>query len=183
MKFPFRIALAALIAVGAASGASVVGAPQAAPLVVAPSFELDAAWPKVPAKWKLGNVSSVAVDERDHVWIIQRPQGEGVVPADKKSTVAPPVMEFDAEGNLLQAWGGPGNGYEWPQREHGIHLDYDGNVWVGGNYCPQRNLQNGGDIFVRIILQVEERHRCLKVCIQVAQQLNDISRLQASDSR
>ena len=49
-------------------------------------------------------------------------------------------MEFDAEGNLLQAWGGPGNGYEWPQREHGIHLDYDGNVWVGGNYCPQRNL-------------------------------------------
>jgi len=139
MMFPFRIALAALIAVGAASGASVVGAPQPEPLV-APSFELDAAWPKVPAKWTLGNVSSVAVDERDHVWIIQRPQGEGVVAADKKSTVAPPVMEFDADGNFLQAWGGPGNGYEWPQREHGIHLDYQGNVWLGGNYCPQRNL-------------------------------------------
>jgi hypothetical protein len=106
----------------------------------APTFELDPAWPKVPAKWKLGGASGVAVDEQDHVWILQRPQGEGVVPPDQKSTIAPPVMEFDAAGNYLQGWGGPGNGYEWPQREHGIHVDYKGHVWIGGNYCAGRNF-------------------------------------------
>ena len=28
----------------------------------------------------------------------------------------PPVMEFDAAGNYVQGWGGPGQGYEWPRR-------------------------------------------------------------------
>ena len=44
-----------------------------------------------------------------------------------------PVMEFDADGNLHRHWGGPGQGYEWPQNEHGIFVDKDGNVWVAGN--------------------------------------------------
>jgi len=43
------------------------------------------------------------------------------------------VLAFDPEGNLVKAWGGPGPGYEWPQSNHGIHIDYKGNVWIGGN--------------------------------------------------
>jgi DNA-binding beta-propeller fold protein YncE len=46
---------------------------------------------------------------------------------------APPVLEFDAAGNLLRHWGGPGQGYDWPQSMHGIYIDYKGNVWLGGN--------------------------------------------------
>jgi hypothetical protein len=33
-------------------------------------------------------------------------------PETKCCTAAPPVLEFDAEGNLLRSWGGPGRGYE-----------------------------------------------------------------------
>ena len=75
-----------------------------------PTFQEDTAWLKVPAKWKLGNVASVAVDSRDHVWILHRPR---TLPADQLAMAAPPVVEFDAAGNFVQAWGGGGNGYEW----------------------------------------------------------------------
>ncbi len=53
---------------------------------------------------------------------------------------APAVIGFDPEGNFIRAWGGAGDGYEWPQREHGLHIDHQGFVWVGGNNCPARNL-------------------------------------------
>jgi len=49
---------------------------------------------------------------------------------------APPVVMFDSAGNLLKAWGGAGAGYDWPEREHGIHVDPKGFVWISGNYCP-----------------------------------------------
>src|SRR4051812_35822095 len=67
----------------------------------APVFQLDASWPKVPAKWKLGNVSSVAVDGNDHVWVLHRPLS---LPAAQQAMAAPPVLEFDAAGNFIQAW-------------------------------------------------------------------------------
>ncbi len=43
------------------------------------------------------------------------------------------MLEFDRDGNLVGHWGGPGAGYEWPQANHGITVDYKGNVWIGGN--------------------------------------------------
>jgi DNA-binding beta-propeller fold protein YncE len=42
------------------------------------------------------------------------------------------VLEFDPEGTLVSAWGGPGQGYEWPDLEHGIYVDTRDNVWLGG---------------------------------------------------
>ncbi len=57
--------------------------------------------------------------------------------ADQKTgtccSKAPPVLEFDQAGNLIGHWGGPGQGYEWPESNHGITIDYKGNVWIGGN--------------------------------------------------
>jgi len=100
-----------------------------------PRFELDKSWPHVPEKWKLGFISSVSVDAEDHVWILHRPR---TLPESDAAASAPPVLEFDNAGNFIQAWGGPGTGYEWPEREHGISVDDKGHVWIGGNNYPAR---------------------------------------------
>jgi hypothetical protein len=98
----------------------------------APTFQVDPAWPKaLPNHWIVGAVVGVAVDRRDHVWIVHRPST--LQPNETRSIwrAAPPVIEFDIDGTLLRAWGGPGAGYEWPQLEHGIYVDDDDNVWLG----------------------------------------------------
>ena len=95
-----------------------------------PVFEVDAAWPKpLPNKWAVGPVSGIATDTRDHIWIIHR--GETVKQAG--GVPAPPVIEFDPAGNVVQTWGGPGSGYEWPQQVHGITVDAKDRVWISGN--------------------------------------------------
>jgi len=102
-----------------------------------PTFEVDRAWPKVPAKWKTGDPSSFAVDAQDNVWLLHRPR---TLKPDVAAMAAPPVMVFDTAGNFIKAWGGAGNGYEWPEREHGIHIDSKGSVWISGNNCPTNGL-------------------------------------------
>ncbi|WNV10411.1 hypothetical protein [Tardiphaga sp. 709] len=107
-----------------------------------PRFEVDASWPKpLPNNWILGQVGGITTDKDGHVWVIHRPRsltddekGAALNPPRSKCCVsAPPVLEFDAAGNLLRSWGGPGEGYEWVGREHGIEVSDDGFVWVGGN--------------------------------------------------
>lgn len=107
-----------------------------------PAFKVDPFWPKpLPNDWLLGEVGGMAVDSRDHIWIIQRPGSltEDELGAAQEPPLsicckpAPIVMEFDAEGNYIQGWGSPGEGYEWPVNGHGIFVDYKDNVWIGGN--------------------------------------------------
>jgi hypothetical protein len=102
---------------------------------------VDPFWPKpLPNNWIVGQVSGVHVDSDDHVWIVQRPNSLSDrevaatqdPPGSKCCFPAPPVLEFDQSGNVLRAWGGPGDGYDWPRSEHGIHLA-DGFVWLAGN--------------------------------------------------
>jgi DNA-binding beta-propeller fold protein YncE len=110
--------------------------------VQAPMFEVDPLWPKpLPNHWILGNVIGVSADAQDHIWIIHR--GGTLEPKEVYATAnppaascclpAPPVLEFDQAGNLLNHWGGNGEGYEWPDSNHGITVDYKGYVWIGGN--------------------------------------------------
>jgi len=99
------------------------GAPQP------PVFEVDPAWPSIPNNLVLGEVTSISVDSKDHIWVLHVPQS---VPQAQRANAAPPVLEFDTAGKLLAGWGGPGSGYEWPQREHGIFVDANGFVWLGG---------------------------------------------------
>lgn len=94
-----------------------------------PMFRVEPAWPKFPGQWILAITSSTAIDEQDHLWVLQRPN---TLSAEEKARAAPPVLEFDAEGNFIQAWGGPGPGYDWPSSEHGIYVDPKGFVWIGG---------------------------------------------------
>src|SRR5260370_38858034 len=109
-------------------------------------------WPKpLPNHWLMGNTIGVSVDTKDHIWIIHRqgsleamenyadanPPGgtraKGKVEAEC-CLAAPPVLEFDEAGNLLASWGGKdGDGYVWPNSNHGITVDFKGNVWIGGN--------------------------------------------------
>jgi len=109
--------------------------------VQAPMFEVDPFWPK-PFSGLLGMAIGVWVDDQDYVWIIHRSSAtlhnnekgaELNPPIAECCRGAPPVLAFDPDGNLVRAWGGPGPGYEWPQSNHGIHIDYKGNVWIGGN--------------------------------------------------
>src|SRR3989441_965259 len=114
-----------------------------AEVVQAPVFEVDPLWPKpLPNHWLLGMTIGVWVDEQDHVWIIHRSSAtlnnnekglELNPPTGECCRGAPPVLVFDPAGNLVRHWGGPGPGYEWPESNHGIFVDYKGNVWIGGN--------------------------------------------------
>jgi len=108
--------------------------------VLAPTFQVDPFWPKpLPNHWLLGNVIGIGIDSRDHVYIVHRNDKFAGTELGLKSGVseccqpAPPVIEFDAEGNMVKAWGGPGPGYTWPSSNHGLEVDSKGNIWIGGN--------------------------------------------------
>jgi hypothetical protein len=100
-------------------------------------FTIDASWPKpLPNNWVIGAVSGVAVDGRNHVWIVHRGRAFKQPPGPP----APPVIEFDAQGHLIRAWGGPGSGYEWPAQEHGISVDRRGHVWLTSSGNEDRQI-------------------------------------------
>lgn len=119
----------AVLAAGIVVSLAAAGAQQGSALR-APSFQVDPAWPTIPNNWVLGEVSSISVGPDDHIWVLHRPAS---IPADRRANAAPPVLEFDASGKLLRSWGGPGDAYEWPDREHGIYADEKGFIWIGGN--------------------------------------------------
>ena len=140
MNRTLRATLAAVLLSGVAAASLAAGN---APLPKMPEYRVDMSWPKLPLpnKWAIGELGGLFVDARDHVWIIQRPGT--LLPFEKAAALdpptasccypAPPVIEFDSQGNVVHAWGGPGKSYDWPTSEHGITVDYKGDVWIGGN--------------------------------------------------
>ena len=141
MRLVTRTLLAASIAAALAAGTFTIMDSEAAPAPKAareaPRFEVDPTWPKLPPRYIFGQVSSVSIDEQGHAWVLQRPSS---LRADQKDKAAPPVIEFDEQGNFVQAWGGPGQGFDWPEVEHGIYADPKGNVWIGGNGPTDHHL-------------------------------------------
>lgn len=130
MKLNWMSAFAGLLLVGAAHAADT------------PKFEVDARWPQpLPNNWIMGQASGVAVDGEDNIWVVQRPRSltddekaaSATPPRTRCCVPAPPVMEFDQDGKLLHAWGGNGEGYDWPVSEHGIYIDSKGFIWLAGN--------------------------------------------------
>ncbi len=125
----------------------------------APGYVVDAFWPKqLPNQWLIGQVGGLAVDKHGHIWVNQRPRTltddeMGAVPNPPTRTEprsqccrpAPSIMEFDVDGNLLRAWGGPVDPDKcvapaciWPANEHGMFVDDDDNVWIAGNGATDR---------------------------------------------
>src|SRR5262249_45258989 len=126
----------------AAAIMSPAAAQDAANRPAVPQFQVDASWPKtLPNNWILGQVSGIAVDRFDRIWVVHRPStlterelaAAQNPPAAKCCVAAPPVLVFDQSGNLVKSWGGPGQGYEWPKSEHGIYIDGNDFVWLAGN--------------------------------------------------
>lgn len=132
---------ASIVALGAGQRA-LQGATQGK-AVQAPTFDVDPFWPQpLPNHWVMGSVIGVGVDARDHVFIVHRQQTlnarteviPGLTPASGECCIAaPPVLEFAPDGKLVNSWGGPGEGYTWPESNHGIAIDHKDNVWIGGN--------------------------------------------------
>jgi len=107
--------------------------------VMVPKFEVDPYWPKpLPNHWILGMTIGVGVDAHDNVWIVHRPpsleEKESLLTRNQGEccSAAPDVLEFDPAGNLIRHWS-KAEGHDWPSSNHGITIDSDGNVWLGGN--------------------------------------------------
>lgn len=109
-----------------------------------PAFRVDPFWPKpLPNNWILGQVGGISVDAADNIWVLQRPRsltddekGATLNPPRSKCCVpAPSVLVFNQAGDVVKAWGGPGDnlGYDWPANEHAILVDNKGFVWLSGN--------------------------------------------------
>ena len=141
---------------------------------IPPHFEADPSWlqplppgtsvPELkPTGYGRPSVS-VATDTRDHVWILQVPTPESRK-AEAEGATIPRLFEFDPAGKLLQAWGGPGKGYQWMEApseprlwpsgtpaEHGLFVDHKDNVWVTGNGHVALKFSHEG----RFLLQIGE---------------------------
>lgn len=117
-----------------------------------PRFAYDPTWPQPfpDEAWALGPIGGIAVDSQDHIWVVHRPEiirtnerftAAGATPPKAECCVpAPPVLEFDQAGRLIASWGGPGEGYQWPQTEHGIFVDHKGFVWLAGSGAKDTQL-------------------------------------------
>ena len=123
--------------------------PQAHAQAAAPQYKVDPSWPKqLPNNWIMGQIGGLTVDRENHIWVLQRPKSdtpdelgaEQTPPRSECCVAAPPILEFDAQGNLLRSLGGPGQGYDWPTSEHGITIDKKGNIWIAGNAPVDRQV-------------------------------------------
>ena len=120
----------------------------------APRFQVDPFWPKpLPDNWVTGEVAGTCIDSKDHLFIVNRGfqtgglvSPEGVAGQPMKSKASPPVIEFDRKGNVVNSWGdpaivpttvppGPNDGQNafLPNSVHGCFVDYQDNIWIGGN--------------------------------------------------
>ncbi len=142
-KSIFTLAAVAVVIVALGFGQNALDNDVQAQTKEAPMFEVDPFWPKpLPNQWILGATIGLDVDSRDHVFIIHRRDtfnerteiGAATDPVKADCCIpAPNVLEFDPEGNLVNSWGGPGEGYDWPASNHGITVDHKDNIWIGGN--------------------------------------------------
>jgi len=150
-KFASGVALAAgIVTLGIGQAVLQQQADAQGSSVTAPLYEVDPLWPKpLPNNWLLGWTIGTWVDEQDHVWVIHRGAGglhnnergaELDPPIAECCRTAPPILVYDQDGGLVRSWGGPGEGYEWPQSNHGVHVDYKGNVWIGGNGAKDAHI-------------------------------------------
>ena len=158
MKHSFRLSVTGALAVaGAFALASHAPALLAQGRAAAPSYRVDPLWPQpLPNHWVFGSITGVTVDAQDHLWVVHR--GGDSLEANEKGmmltpptssvccTAAPFVLELDAAGKVVSNFGGPGQGYNWPQSPGSLAVDAKGNVWItaAGLVTPPAGARAGG---------------------------------------
>jgi len=114
----------------------------------APLFRVDPFWPgPLPNRWSMQQVTGLYVDHMDHIWFLNRGNGvegdeiggDGNPPRIECCVRGPEVVEMDQDGNVHNAWGGPGFHPKWPTALQTIIPDREGFVWVGGTR-PQDSI-------------------------------------------
>jgi hypothetical protein len=140
-----------------------------------PRYRVDPSWPKPlpsdatqispttgkPKPWVTADVGGTCVDSRDHVWTVNRAfqatataPNQLVAPETVIAVPSPPVVAYDRHGNVFTAWGNPD---VVPGGIHGCFVDYQDNVWIGGNGdgIIQKYSQDG-----QLLMQIGTRGKC-----------------------
>src|SRR5580765_3428574 len=143
MSTLFKAAACAAVTIAAGTAFSVTSHAQNAP-----RYEADINWPKpLPNRWVLGGLGGLCVDTNDHVLILNR---QDVIAGDLNGgTLAPPMIEFDPEGNVVNSWGDP---KIIDSRLHSCHFDKDGNVWIAS--APSGMVQKYTHDGSKLLLQI-----------------------------
>jgi sugar lactone lactonase YvrE len=143
MSTLFKAAAGAALAIAAGTAISLPTHAQ-----TAPRYEADINWPKpLPNRWVLGGLGGLCVDANDHVLILNR---QDVIAGDLNGgTLAPPMIEFDPEGNVVNSWGDP---KLIDSRLHSCHFDKDGNVWIAA--APSGMVQKYTHDGKQLLLQI-----------------------------
>jgi DNA-binding beta-propeller fold protein YncE len=76
-----------------------------------PTYKVVTGWPEKSSPITLGEVSAVATDASDLVFVFHRAE--------------PPVVVFNREGKYLRSWG-----KGLVKKAHGLRIDRDQNVWI-----------------------------------------------------
>lgn len=128
----------------------------------APHYIVDPAWPQeLPNNWIMAQVGGMCCDSKDQIWVLQRPRtntpdelgAEQNPPQSECCGTTPSVLVFDTAGKLVKSWGGPGYVPHWPKNEHGIYVEKNGDVWIGGNDPTDRHIlkfNNDGKLLLEI---------------------------------
>jgi NHL repeat len=161
----FVVMMTALFGILLGPGGPFAGEAKAAPAAGdVPKFELDPFWPKpLPKLWVTGEIGGTCVDAQDHVFILSR---DNLTPDEQKNAVpAPPVIELDPDGNVVNSWGKQiGRDAEGtailprgaqdvlPKRLHACAVDGEGNLWIGGNQdgIIQKYTHDGSKMLLQI---------------------------------
>ena len=120
-----------------------------------PRYEVDPYWPKpLPNRWVTGAVGGICIDSNDHVFGINRSDITALETTIGK-VAAPPVIEYDGEGNIVRAWGNPA---VLPIAIHGCFVDHEDNLWIAGSGggMVQKWKRDGS----QMLLQIGSRTVC-----------------------
>ena len=117
----------------------------------APRYEADVSWPKpLPDRWVLGGLGGVCVDAQDHVFILNR---QDVIEGDLNGgKLAPPIIEFDPAGNVVNSWGDP---KLLDPRLHSCRVDKDNNIWIAS--APSGMIQKYTHDGSKMLLQIGKK--------------------------
>jgi NHL repeat len=116
-----------------------------------PQYEVDPTWPKpFPDRWVIGGLGGLCLDAQDHVFILNR---QDVLDADLNAgRLAPPIIELDAAGNLINSWGDP---KIIDSRLHSCNFDKDNNIWIAA--APSGMVQKYSHDGSKLLFQIGKK--------------------------